>query len=296
VSGILAQAGRSDLLSSGFRCVLSGPVNVGKSSLYNRLLERNRAIVTGEPGTTRDVLEGTLEIGGIPVTLVDTAGLREPTSRPEVEGTRRSMMERESADLLLEVRDASQPAGRQEQIQGKDRFEGAEAGTRRLVLLNKVDLGIDPSWEDVMSRSGGELHSDALDVERDGAETGPGHGTGASPLRAIHVTGNLQEESIPVLAVSALDGTGIGALREEIARHFREAPGEEILLNLRQRTALQNAVDNLASAGRSLRQGELPEIVSFELGEAAREVGGILGRDPSDELLDAIFSRFCIGK
>jgi tRNA modification GTPase len=241
---VLRRAGRSDLLWKGFRVVLSGPVNAGKSSLFNALLDRERAIVTEEPGTTRDTLEGVLEMEGIPVTLVDTAGLREPSSRPEAEGTRRSMEERQTADLILEIRDRSEARPpNQEEIPPQADI---------LTILNKSDLPAHPEW-------GGE--------------------TPAEPL-----------------TVSAKTGLGIEALRTAIADRLRNSPPEEILLNLRQRNDLERALAGLIATGNLLKKNELPELISCELGEALRAVGGILGRDPSQELLEMIFSQFCIGK
>jgi tRNA modification GTPase len=243
VRGIGEQAGRSDLLESGLRCVFSGPVNVGKSSLFNRLLGRDRAIVTVEPGTTRDVLEGAIEIDGVSVTLVDTAGLRDSTSLSEEEGTRRALAERESADLILEVRDGSRDAGRQRP------FPGGETGVPVVAVLNKADLGIHRSW----SRGG-------------------------------------------AIEVSAAECRGMGDLLRAIGIHLDAAPSQEILLTLRQRGALERAERSLDAAADALRGGGLPEIVSFELAEASRALGGILGREPTEGMLDAIFSRFCIGK
>jgi tRNA modification GTPase len=302
LSRVLDRAGRSDILSNGFRCVLTGAVNVGKSSLFNRLLGRDRAIVTEEPGTTRDVLEGTLELDGIPVTLVDTAGLRMPSSRSEAEGTKRSVQEREGADLILEVRDASRPADRPANreegppghgVSRDDATDGVDdtgAGPRRILLLNKIDLGIHPSWQ---IGSVGDTEPAPIGG---GATRGGEPGTPESRRAAVDAAAVLVERQVPRLHVSAKDGSGIRQLRNEIAKHLDEAPGEEILLSLRQREALRHAVDTLASAVRGLRAGQLPELVSFELSEAAREVGGLLGRDASDELMDAIFSQFCIGK
>jgi tRNA modification GTPase len=298
LSHVLDRAGRSDLLSTGFRCVLTGAVNVGKSSLFNRLLDRERAIVTEEPGTTRDVLEGTLELDGIPVTLVDTAGLRMPSSRSEAEGTRRSVEEREGADLILEVRDASRPADWEEcppddtptYNEAVDRAGESGGGPRRILLLNKIDLGIHPSWQS----------ESAEDPRR--VPVGEGATPGAEPDSSeareprAGAPAIVVERQVPCLHVSAKDGSGIPELRNEIAKHLEDAPGEEILLSLRQRKALRDALDNLAAAARGLRAGELPELVSFELSEAARQVGGLLGRSASDELMDAIFSQFCIGK
>ncbi|MBU1700246.1 MAG: tRNA uridine-5-carboxymethylaminomethyl(34) synthesis GTPase MnmE [Candidatus Eisenbacteria bacterium] len=248
VEALHRQAGRSDLLLSGYRCVLAGTVNVGKSSLFNALLNRDRAIVTEEPGTTRDTLEGILEVEGIPVTLVDTAGIRSPSSRSEAEGTRRSREERQSADLVLEVLDISQSP--EAKLTGAHKNETEKADT--LILLNKSDLPWHPEWE--------------------------------------------KHQPEDALAVSARTGAGMDQVREAIAKRLRGAPHEEILLSLRQREDLARAARHLSVAGNLLENKELPELISYEIGEAVQSFGGILGRDPSAELMETIFSRFCIGK
>lgn len=291
LSRILAQAGRSDLLSNGFRIVLSGPVNVGKSSLFNRFLNRRRAIVTEEPGTTRDVLEGTVELGGIAVTFVDTAGLRPPSSRSEAEGTKRSVEERMGADLLLEVRDGSSPADLDDVPEsGSPESDDFEPG--RILVLNKIDLGLHPSWKEHLDRKASQ---DGHGVSC--GETVPSvSGSTARPFSLQAPTALSTESWLEALEVSATTGAGVDTLQETIARRIKEAPAEEILLNLRQRKELRGAAENIASAVTSLGEGELPEIVSCQLNEAALALGSVLGRNPSDELMDAIFSQFCIGK
>jgi tRNA modification GTPase len=141
VDSLLATADQGRILREGVRTVIFGQPNVGKSSLLNRLLGFERAIVSDSPGTTRDTLEETINLLGIPLRLVDTAGLREATHPVEVQGIQRTARQIEAADLLLEVADASAP---------RPEAAGLPAGAaHRLLVLNKIDLGEHPSWTSV---------------------------------------------------------------------------------------------------------------------------------------------------
>jgi len=148
------RAGR--LVREGASLVLTGLPNVGKSSLFNRLLARDRAIIAAAPGTTRDTLEESLEVGGIPVRLVDTAGLREETDPVEEEGVRRALRAREGADLILLVLDASRELVRTE-AEAIAGLENGPDGERTVVVLNKVDLL--PAAEPALPCSGALLVS-----------------------------------------------------------------------------------------------------------------------------------------
>lgn len=141
IDGLLATAEQGRVLRDGARTVIFGAPNVGKSSLLNRLLGFERAIVSEAAGTTRDTIEETVSIHGIPVRLVDTAGVRQAGDAVEAAGIQRTERQIEAADLLLEVFDASQP-----------RAVGtppASPGTKRLLILNKTDLGEHPSWDGI---------------------------------------------------------------------------------------------------------------------------------------------------
>jgi tRNA modification GTPase len=279
VGRLVERVGRSDLLRRGFRCVLAGPVNVGKSTLFNALLGRDRAIVTEEPGTTRDVLEAEVELDGVPVTFVDTAGLREPRSQAEEEGTRRTLAEMVSADLVLQVRDGSLPAedtetggqpgtpfpvGSEDGSQAGDcrqrrpgdqsptgGLPGREQGVPQILVLNKADLGIHPSW---------------------------------APWRRQGVV------------VSARTGEGLEELLSRVEDFLGEAPEEEILVSARIQSRLEDAREALLRAARGLESDGLPELVAADLSDAVRFLGDILGRNVGDDLLEEIFSTFCIGK
>jgi tRNA modification GTPase len=161
VESLLATADQGRVLREGVRTVIFGEPNVGKSSLLNRLLGFERAIVSDVAGTTRDTIEEIINLHGIPLRLVDTAGVREASDRIEAEGIQRTVRQIEAADLLLEIADAHCP-------RPTDAVLPATAA-KRLLVLNKTDLGEHPSWENVeavrlscFTGSGLEELSDAI--------------------------------------------------------------------------------------------------------------------------------------
>src|SRR5260221_2263085 len=133
---LVATADQGRILRHGLRTVIYGEPNVGKSSLLNLLLGYDRAIVSEIAGTTRDTIEDTINFHGIPMRLIDTAGARESRDRLEQEGIRRTRIELEQADLILHMVDASIP-----------RKEDVNTDRKRLLILNKVDLGLHPDWK-----------------------------------------------------------------------------------------------------------------------------------------------------
>jgi tRNA modification GTPase len=161
VDSLLATADQGRVLREGVRTVIFGEPNVGKSSLLNRLLGFERAIVSDIAGTTRDTIEEVVNLHGIPLRLVDTAGVRAASDRIEAEGIQRTVRQIEAADLLLEIADASQPRPTEAILPA--------SGVKRLFVLNKADLGEDPSWAGVeavrlscTSGDGFDLLSDAI--------------------------------------------------------------------------------------------------------------------------------------
>jgi tRNA modification GTPase len=243
VDALLASARRGRLLREGMRVVLTGAPNVGKSQLFNALLGAGRAIVTPVAGTTRDLLTERCDIGGLAVTLVDTAGVRDSEEIVEQEGIARARAAAEAADVRVLVLDRSQPyAG----------VDDAGAGAT-LVVGNKSDL---PSaW------SAGE---------------GP-----------------------DALAVSALTGAGLDALRAAIvdAALARESLVDTpAIANTRHIALLERVNVRLGEAAAQARDGEGEEIVLATLQDAFSALDEIVGRRSSEDVLRAIFARFCIGK
>jgi tRNA modification GTPase len=226
---------------------------VGKSSLLNALLRGERAIVTPIPGTTRDTLEETINVQGVPLVMVDTAGIRMETD-DEVEriGVARSRAALDRADLALLVLDGSQP------LDGADRDIAALVGRKpALVVANKCDLPRVP------------LPADFL-------------------------------PAAPRLSVSALTGEGIEALEEAIVELVLggtvTAADTPLVSNPRHQALLNRALDHVQAAEGGHLAGLSPDLVAIDVREAVDALGEITGETASEDLLEAIFSNFCIGK
>lgn len=245
-------------LREGARVVIVGRPNVGKSSLLNVLIGDDRAIVTDVPGTTRDVIEESVVWGGLPVTLIDTAGLRDTTDVVEQEGIRRTRSAMEGGDLLIHVLDATEPDV--EALSGSDQAQG---GRPTLVVMNKCDL----------------LGHDTI--------------TATAGLAASRTGGK-------VIVTSVRTGRGIEALRSEIisclGRPGLEARDGPVVTNLRHRHALERAGVSLREALESARKGVGAEFIVMDLRGAADALGEVTGVITSDDILNQIFSEFCIGK
>ena len=239
----------------GISAVIIGRPNVGKSSLLNALLREDRAIVTPIPGTTRDVIEEVVNVRGIPLKIMDTAGLRHTRDQVEVEGVRRTRDRLARADLVIWVVDGSEP------ITAQDLDILPEVQPRKTVVaMNKNDLPprLDP---------------------RDLGEHLPG---------------------APLIPVSALHHSGIDRLEEairDLVLDGRQDSSAEILLsNLRHKQALENARKGLEQALEASRANLSAEFISVDLGRALQALGEIVGETTSEDILNRIFSQFCIGK
>lgn len=258
IDTLLVTAETARVLREGARVVIMGRPNAGKSSLLNRLLREDRAIVTDVPGTTRDVLEESVMWGGLAVTLLDTAGLRETEDVVEQEGIRRARLAQESGDMALHVLDAVQL-----NVNG---LEGRIPDSRRrqdLILLNKSDLVDAASLEhlvrSVEERTGGSVHCIS-------ARTGAG------------------VEELRELIRSRLSGSSL------------EAGEGVVVTSMRHRLALTRARRMVGEALESTRKGREPEFVALDLRGACDALGEITGVITSDEILNRIFAEFCIGK
>ncbi len=251
VEALLATAGQGRVLREGLRTVIYGAPNVGKSSLLNLLLGHERAIVSAHPGTTRDVIEETINIRGIPLRLVDTAGIRDTDDELEVAGIARTHRAMERADLRLRVVDAHLPPLDQMSGMALECFTDAPPKSEVLVL-NKHDLGEHRGWA-----------------------------------------------SVPGVRLSCLTGEGEDALADAI---FTVAIGGaartdwSLAINARHAACLEKARDFLHAAARAFDDALSAEFIAEELRDAMNAIGDIVGRADSEELLDVIFSRFCIGK
>jgi tRNA modification GTPase len=245
------------IVHEGLTLAIVGRPNVGKSSLFNRLVERERAIVTATPGTTRDLVSETVAIGGIPVKLVDTAGIRQALDEAESIGIRKSMEALADADLVLVVFDASQS-----DTAGDAELLSLAQNRAAMVVENKSDLrtGKIPT-----SRKGGETWGTRI-----------------------------------VICTSALSGAGIAELRSEILRHIGGEAGAQaesgFLTNIRHQRLIKDSLSAL-DAAKAAVAGKIPhEMLLLDLYNALRPLDAITGATTTDDILNLIFSTFCIGK
>lgn len=252
VERLLSTANQGRLLREGARVIILGRPNVGKSSILNRLLKEDRAIVTEIPGTTRDVIEESLDLEGIRIHLLDTAGIRETEDAVEREGIKRTREAQEKSDLQLIVVDGSCPLTTEDVVL----IKGAARG-KHVLVINKADL----------------------------------------PLRADT---SLLGEMVRSVSVSAKTGAGLEGLIREI-RSQLVGPGAEttegvLVTNVRHEIALTRAGESLHQAGQSISAGMAAELVAVDVRAAADALGEITGAISTDEILERIFSEFCIGK
>jgi tRNA modification GTPase len=238
------------ILHEGISLCLVGSPNVGKSSLMNALLERERAIVSHIPGTTRDVLEDHIRLNGLNFKLIDTAGIRDTTEIIEQEGIRRTKEAMSSADLTLFVLDAHKG------LDHFDRMVLKEIDPRKSIAIwNKIDL----------------THNDLPDL-------GIAH----------------------TVFLSAKFGKGIDALKKEIdAVIWKKGPPsreEVVITNVRHKEALEKAIESCRKVIEGLKNGVSAEFVSFDMRQCLNELGKIIGTNVTEDILSAIFSKFCVGK
>lgn len=238
------------MLSHGITLCLVGPPNVGKSSLMNALLGKERAIVTDIPGTTRDLLEEEMKLGSLHFRLIDTAGIRETQEKIEKEGIRRSREAMHQADLILLVLDASRHL-----CPEAEKLLASVPLEKTLLVWNKMDI------------------------------------PHAKPF-PIHFSHSV--------LLSAKTGKGLDQLKEQIDRliwrHGPPTKEEIIVTNSRHHQALTNSIAALQTLIEGLKTGISPEFVSSDMRKTLGELGTIIGTNITEDILSAIFSKFCIGK
>ncbi len=244
------------IFREGVSCAIVGKTNVGKSSLLNVLLKEERAIVTPIPGTTRDVIEEVLNIHGIPVRLIDTAGLRKPADFIEREGVRKAKERAADSDFVLLMLDGSR-----ELDDDDEEILRETAGKKRAIIVNKNDLPLRISLGEVRRR------------------------LKAEPVVSISALNNNGINNLKEIVYNSL-----------LHRDVRVTPEHLVVANIRHKMALIDVKDGLSNALMELDKGTPFEFIAFEIRSALRAAGELVGETATEEVLDRIFEQFCIGK
>ncbi|MFH1489810.1 MAG: tRNA uridine-5-carboxymethylaminomethyl(34) synthesis GTPase MnmE [Pseudomonadota bacterium] len=255
IKRIIASHTQRKVWVEGLSTVIVGRVNAGKSSLLNRLLNERRAIVTSTPGTTRDIIESTIHIDGLPLKLIDTAGFRKVRGKVERIGLRLTREKLAQADLSLIVIDRGRPLNRDDMnILAKSRPESS------IIALNKMDLPLGLDEEEFSRMAQGRK----------------------------------------VVKISALTGQGIEDLRRAVLDLVlgsdRDTMSSDIIPNLRHKKAFESAFGFFKSAVQNMEENLPLEIIAMDLNSGLEALGEVIGATTNEELLDRIFSQFCLGK
>ena len=254
IEKLLKSADDGKMLQEGIKTVILGKPNAGKSSLLNLLVGEEKAIVTDIAGTTRDVLEEQISLGGISLRMLDTAGIRSTADKVEQIGVERAKEHAKNADLILYVVDASVPLD-----ENDGQIMELLKGRKTILLLNKSDL------ETVISKEGLTARIDA-----------------------------------PVLNISAREETGLAELEALIKEMFFQGEisfnDEVYITNMRQKRALEEALESLKLVENSIAMGMPEDFFSIDLMNAYERLGSIIGEAVGEDLVNEIFSKFCTGK
>ncbi len=254
IEKLLKSADDGKMLQEGIKTVILGKPNAGKSSLLNLLVGEEKAIVTDIAGTTRDVLEEQISLGGISLRMLDTAGIRSTADKVEQIGVERAKEHAKNADLILYVVDASVPLD-----ENDGQIMELLKGRKTILLLNKSDL------ETVISKEELTVRIDA-----------------------------------PVLNISAREETGLAELEALIKEMFFQGEisfnDEVYITNMRQKRALEEALESLKLVENSIAMGMPEDFFSIDLMNAYERLGSIIGEAVGEDLVNEIFSKFCTGK
>jgi tRNA modification GTPase len=269
LDAVLESALQGRILRDGLHIVLAGRPNVGKSSLLNRLAGEDRAIVTDIPGTTRDTIRESIDLEGVPLHVIDTAGLRDVSDPLERAGIERTWAALDRADAVVQVYDASEG----ETAADREITARLPSGVPQIRVMNKIDLvAHEPKVDESAGVSEGDRSSNSCgDVVRE-------HGA-----------------RVPTVWLSARTGAGVELLREALLRMAGWHSDPETVFSARERhlVALRGAREHLQRAEAETRRLEL---FAEELRLVQRHLSAITGEFSADDLLGQIFSRFCIGK
>lgn len=267
IKDLLSSADTGRIIRDGLKLCIAGKPNVGKSSLMNSLLKSDRAIVTDIPGTTRDTIEEFASVSGIPVRLIDTAGIRETEDKIEKIGIEKSRQSLENADVIIFVLDGSSV------ISEEDReIMRYLPGKKVIFVINKSDLEMRITPEDVMK------------IMNDQEKSLPDAGHG----------------NYRFLSLSALTGEGIDDLTEEIRcmvyNGETSAENEILITNVRHKDLLERALRSLSDASEMLSAGEALDFAETDIRTSWNLLGEIIGETVNQDILTEVFSRFCLGK
>ena len=256
LEAMIDRAAAGKVWKEGLKTVIAGLPNAGKSSLLNQLLAEERAIVTDIPGTTRDTITESALIHGIPLVLVDTAGIREASDQIEQMGIARTHRELAQADLILAVLDASQPLTAETRA-----WLATLQNKAAILLLNKTDL---------------PLQADLAEVET--------------------LTGGIPQVAIAARTGTGMDELGNALATYVEEHQLQAGADSVLLTNVRQEDLARRALDALRSAQQGLHEGLMEDLITEDLRAAWDALGAIVGRNPEASITDEIFRRFCVGK
>ena len=243
------------IIKEGIKTVIVGRPNAGKSSLLNAILKEDRAIVTQYEGTTRDTIEEFVTVNGIPLKLVDTAGIRNAEDEVEKIGIEKSREEIKNADLVIAIFDASEDLTK-EDIEILELIKGKKT----IIVLNKNDL------------------EQKVDEKNE----------------------KLKEISNSIIKISALNKTGIEDIYNEISKLFNlneiNLDQEIVITNVRQKNLINKAIENVKKAKETLKEKMPLDIIAIFIKDILEDLGSITGEIVTDDIIDEIFSKFCLGK
>jgi len=262
LAALIKRADEGKIFREGISAVILGRPNVGKSSLLNTLLEEERAIVTPIPGTTRDTIEELVNIKGMPVRIVDTAGIRHTSETVEEMGIQRARAKLADADLVLFMLDATEPLTQEDQALYNSIKQNRKK-QKVLLILNKIDIAAGTSPEQYRAGLGNEaLVSASAKLH-----------TGISELK----------DSVFSLITGRTKGPGWD-------------PGAAVVPNVRHKYAMEKALEACRRAGKGLEANISPDLLAIDIQSALEHLGDIVGETTTEDVLDMIFEKFCIGK